>query len=151
MRSAPSAVAAAGNMSGRHAICRDPPACRDESDIRRRPVAGLDIGECPLRARAQKKRLPLAGFGKMHRPGIEPGSLPWQGSILPLDHRCLKMRAGITSMNRTRSKRISRMRAAACTFFGPHFCAQLPPHMSPLWPSALLACVSVVHYGRTGR
>jgi hypothetical protein len=24
----------------------------------------------------------------IHRPGIEPGSLPWQGSILPLDQRC---------------------------------------------------------------
>ena len=24
----------------------------------------------------------------LHRPGIEPGSLPWQGSILPLDQRC---------------------------------------------------------------
>ena len=26
----------------------------------------------------------------IHRPGIEPGSLPWQGSILPLDQRCWK-------------------------------------------------------------
>ena len=25
----------------------------------------------------------------LHRPGIEPGSVPWQGTILPLDHRCL--------------------------------------------------------------
>nr|PNR49195.1 hypothetical protein PHYPA_011091 [Physcomitrium patens] len=24
----------------------------------------------------------------VHRPGIEPGSVPWQGTILPLDHRC---------------------------------------------------------------
>ena len=24
----------------------------------------------------------------LHRPGIEPGSVPWQGTILPLDHRC---------------------------------------------------------------
>ncbi|KAJ0236567.1 hypothetical protein HA466_0258490 [Hirschfeldia incana] len=24
----------------------------------------------------------------MHQPGIEPGSVPWQGTILPLDH-CL--------------------------------------------------------------
>ncbi|KAJ0039534.1 hypothetical protein Pint_26992 [Pistacia integerrima] len=22
----------------------------------------------------------------MHQPGIEPGSVPWQGTILPLDH-----------------------------------------------------------------
>ena len=22
----------------------------------------------------------------LHRPGIEPGSVPWQGTILPLDH-----------------------------------------------------------------
>ena len=27
---------------------------------------------------------------KLHRPGIEPGSQPWQGCILPLDHRCLR-------------------------------------------------------------
>jgi hypothetical protein len=25
---------------------------------------------------------------ELHRPGIEPGSVPWQGTILPLDHRC---------------------------------------------------------------
>ena len=25
---------------------------------------------------------------KMHQPGIEPGSVPWQGTILPLDHWC---------------------------------------------------------------
>ena len=24
-----------------------------------------------------------------HRPGFEPGSPPWQGSVLPLDYRCL--------------------------------------------------------------
>ena len=24
----------------------------------------------------------------MQRPGIEPGSPPWQGGILPLDQRC---------------------------------------------------------------
>ena len=24
---------------------------------------------------------------KLTRPGIEPGSVPWQGTILPLDHR----------------------------------------------------------------
>ena len=26
----------------------------------------------------------------LHRPGIEPGSRPWQGRILPLDQRCLE-------------------------------------------------------------
>ena len=25
----------------------------------------------------------------MHRPGIEPGSIVWQATILPLNHRCL--------------------------------------------------------------
>ncbi|RID69464.1 hypothetical protein BRARA_C01558 [Brassica rapa] len=24
----------------------------------------------------------------LHQPGIEPGSVPWQGTILPLDHWC---------------------------------------------------------------
>ena len=44
-----------------------------------------------------KKKLPKASkrdahrgrFGHLQRPGIEPGSLPWQGSILPLDQRCI--------------------------------------------------------------
>ena len=35
---------------------------------------------------------------QMQRPGIEPGSLPWQGSILPLDHRCLTQHAKHTSI-----------------------------------------------------
>ena len=26
---------------------------------------------------------------QLHQPGIEPGSVPWQGTILPLDHWCL--------------------------------------------------------------
>ncbi|KAF8103796.1 hypothetical protein N665_0185s0067 [Sinapis alba] len=25
---------------------------------------------------------------RLHQPGIEPGSVPWQGTILPLDHWC---------------------------------------------------------------
>ena len=25
--------------------------------------------------------------GKLRRPGIEPGSIPWEGTIMPLDHR----------------------------------------------------------------
>ena len=27
----------------------------------------------------------------LHQPGIEPGSVPWQGTILPLDHWCTKV------------------------------------------------------------
>jgi hypothetical protein len=27
----------------------------------------------------------------LHRPGIEPGSRPWQGRILPLDQRCQRL------------------------------------------------------------
>uniref|UniRef100_A0A6N2KRL3 Uncharacterized protein n=1 Tax=Salix viminalis TaxID=40686 RepID=A0A6N2KRL3_SALVM len=34
----------------------------------------------------------------MHQPGIEPGSVPWQGTILPLDHWCLPL----SSINATR-------------------------------------------------
>ena len=26
----------------------------------------------------------------MHLPGLEPGSPPWKGGILPLDHKCLQ-------------------------------------------------------------
>ncbi|TYI24244.1 hypothetical protein ES332_A06G220100v1 [Gossypium tomentosum] len=30
----------------------------------------------------------------MHQPGIEPGSVPWQGTILPLDHWCFLTLSG---------------------------------------------------------
>ena len=29
----------------------------------------------------------------LHQPGIEPGSVPWQGTILPLDHWCFDERS----------------------------------------------------------
>ena len=31
---------------------------------------------------------------EMHQPGIEPGSVPWQGTILPLDHWCWLLQFG---------------------------------------------------------
>ena len=34
----------------------------------------------------------------MHQPGIEPGSVPWQGTILPLDHWCFLLRVVIRSL-----------------------------------------------------
>ncbi|KAF8094053.1 hypothetical protein N665_0371s0035 [Sinapis alba] len=33
--------------------------------------------------------MPFSSQLRMHQPGIEPGSVPWQGTILPLDHWCL--------------------------------------------------------------
>ena len=27
----------------------------------------------------------------MHKPGIEPGSIAWQATILPLDHLCVQL------------------------------------------------------------
>ncbi|KAF8045725.1 hypothetical protein N665_4501s0002 [Sinapis alba] len=42
---------------------------------------------CILKENIQKLEIK----GKMlsvHQPGIEPGSVPWQGTILPLDHWC---------------------------------------------------------------
>ncbi|KAL8159675.1 hypothetical protein V2J09_001212 [Rumex salicifolius] len=30
----------------------------------------------------------MASKRGLHQPGIEPGSVPWQGTILPLDHWC---------------------------------------------------------------
>ena len=27
----------------------------------------------------------------MHKPGIEPGSIAWQATILPLDHLCISI------------------------------------------------------------
>ena len=35
-----------------------------------------------------KKKKKDGSFVLLHRPGIEPGSRPWQGRILPLDQRC---------------------------------------------------------------
>ena len=32
----------------------------------------------------------------MHEPGIESGSVPWQGTILPLDHWCLIFKMFLT-------------------------------------------------------
>lgn len=40
----------------------------------------------------------------LHRPGIEPGSVPWQGTILPLDHRCTQVAA---AGDRTRVTRVT--------------------------------------------
>ena len=38
---------------------------------------------------SNKKKMKKDGsFVLLHRPGIEPGSRPWQGRILPLDQRC---------------------------------------------------------------
>jgi hypothetical protein len=48
----------------------------------------------------------------LHQPGIEPGSVPWQGTILPLDHWCCCVSRGIYcilnlfSEHRRRWKRI---------------------------------------------
>jgi hypothetical protein len=39
------------------------------------------------RTRSQKEKEKVKK--SMHQPGIEPGSVPWQGTILPLDHWCL--------------------------------------------------------------
>ncbi|KAH8934581.1 hypothetical protein BDL97_18G090600 [Sphagnum fallax] len=33
-----------------------------------------------------KRRSRRKKIAKLHQPGIEPGSVPWQGTILPLDH-----------------------------------------------------------------
>ena len=35
----------------------------------------------------------------LHQPGIEPGSVPWQGTILPLDHWCTSMFSRVTLIN----------------------------------------------------
>ena len=42
---------------------------------------GLKEEDDILRSKGSKK---IA----MHQPGIEAGSVPWQGTILPLDHWC---------------------------------------------------------------
>ena len=39
----------------------------------------------------KKKKKKDGSFVLLHRPGIEPGSRPWQGRILPLDQRCLRL------------------------------------------------------------
>ena len=37
------------------------------------------------------KKVDVSFVDKLHRPGIEPGSRPWQGRILPLDQRCQRL------------------------------------------------------------
>ena len=37
---------------------------------------------------SQRRRPRLKKKKQLHQPGIEPGSVPWQGTILPLDHWC---------------------------------------------------------------
>ena len=54
--------------------------------------------DCPFSMDNQKKKSSVLWLtaakkdvsfvDKLHRPGIEPGSRPWQGRILPLDQRC---------------------------------------------------------------
>ena len=40
---------------------------------------------------AKRHILDVSFVGMLHRPGIEPGSRPWQGRILPLDQRCQRL------------------------------------------------------------
>ena len=56
--------------------------------IQTRPLNGSKKHTCTSRVRIE----PGSEWIKkthMHQPGIEPGSVPWQGTILPLDHWCL--------------------------------------------------------------
>ena len=63
-----------------------------------RLAARKTIAKTRKAKKTQKKRL--------HRLGIEPGSLPWQGSILPLDQRCAEQRSSRRSMRRESPRRI---------------------------------------------
>ena len=36
----------------------------------------------------KQKEAEMKKLTAVHQPGIEPGSVPWQGTILPLDHWC---------------------------------------------------------------
>ena len=42
--------------------------------------------EAPTLDPGRLKRVHRSGKGKVHQPGIEPGSRRWQRRILPLDH-----------------------------------------------------------------
>ena len=57
--------------------------------------------------------------GGVHRPGIEPGSVPWQGTILPLDHRCGRSH-GIAVMSARRHCRHEYRSPGSNR--GPHVC-----------------------------
>ena len=52
------------------------------------PECMNSLSELPIQAGAAKAMLRVAGSGKLQPPGIEPGSKPWEGSIMPLDHGC---------------------------------------------------------------
>ncbi|PNT67958.1 hypothetical protein BRADI_3g34203v3 [Brachypodium distachyon] len=54
----------------------------------------------------------------MHQPGIEPGSVPWQGTILPLDHWCFVEMASLEP-NLFLSGRPATVRAGSCLLRSP--------------------------------
>ena len=60
-----------------------PPAAKSEPTEANPPKSKKKKGAQRCKRDAHRGR-----FGHLQRPGIEPGSLPWQGSILPLDQRC---------------------------------------------------------------
>jgi hypothetical protein len=48
----------------------------------------LDDGLEECRKWIEKSKM-IKKINQLHQPGIEPGSVPWQGTILPLDHWCV--------------------------------------------------------------
>jgi hypothetical protein len=63
-----------------------PTSCLSVGVITAHPLThgnGGPLSPQRVAAKIQKKII-------MHQPGIEPGSVPWQGTILPLDHWCLR-------------------------------------------------------------
>ena len=73
----------------------------------------------------QKKSLAAAA---VHSPGIEPGTRPWQGRIIPLDYECYLQSAQISLLSSpnqattfysgtTLSQILSRMNDALFSFY----------------------------------
>jgi hypothetical protein len=71
--------------------------------------------------------------GKMQPPGIEPGSKPWEGSIMPLDHGCLHVsRVSGLVVEWLPATESARVRFSANAFFANlgkkvHLNAKAPP------------------------
>ncbi|KAI4296754.1 hypothetical protein L6164_036682 [Bauhinia variegata] len=61
---------------------------RTQTEIKEKEVCG-ERGSNTRPPDLQSGALPTELSPQMHQPGIEPGSVPWQGTILPLDHWCL--------------------------------------------------------------
>ena len=71
-------------ISQDHSLChkREKEKGEKKNSIKKKKHISQDHSLCHKREKEKGEKKVL------HQPGIEPGSVPWQGTILPLDHWC---------------------------------------------------------------